>query len=1653
MSGIGPSSSTLHQPTLETSADLSSQSRMTEIRKLADNFPEAPVYRAVLAILDWDNLERPHDESFIDEAVAGFEALKDPNTNVRSWLARWSALVHDRLKGPSGPASVSEDPSVTAQGVFKYLLYGAEVADVDREVATLISAAVATSEVKKTFRLHRIAEAKTHESRAVFALKRTVKNDPHKLPLQVSVPFDGPSTVLPYTMFRTAMVTARKFDKLTEDEMVVYLFRNLSPGLGLDIMTDIGEADATLTAIWSALDERYASMDTPSGVAARWERLYMRTGENVSDFCRRVRNEAHLFRSVTGVVLTPGLVAARFLGGLRKELRASLESVYMHRLSSLTLEEVREELENKDRRGSPDPSVNRRDHTKKPKAVESHTEAPAVTGKPSSSCGYCLEHNIKGADKHTRDTCWKDPANSAIVPAWYKLRPKGKADGADGKTDGKVFFPKGSSLRYLKGTAAGVGIRLVIDTGADYTIMSRQAAEDCRVSHLELLSEPILIGSLSSSASLRLSEKGRLQMSVEGESGHCTTVTIYVYLVDGELLHESLRKATVLLGMGTLSRMRASIDVGRDTLTAHELGVVWPLFPTGVDSYGNDLPVSTAPCSDMVPKPEARIVEDISIPDEETISTRLRTWQWPKVHVEMKTTAVPPARRDPYPCEDIERKAMQMLVAQLERDGFVETIALDEVRVWVVPAFIVEKHCAEVQPSFNDLTDENVQKHFRLVVDERPINECCKPLPSTWEGYQLPLLHCIESIGANSWFATLDIKNAYFCLEYHPSVQRFFAFSYFDHNDNIRYALHRRMIMRCTHSASYWCYALRRLLDLAVPEILPYMVSYMDDCLVWHPDRSQCEAMLQAVLFAIRTAGAEAPPHKVKGPCREVEFLGMRLGPDGYCVADHTLRDLRSALSDRPKTLRGLRVKLGLMQFCKSLWSPVTGGAVGTLTHLTEPLTALIGELTSRGARRNARLHWTPELDEVWADILRTMKPQTIGFHAASEASDDIQFVLASDASPIAAAAVLYAGSRRKLLSVLNEGLKIDSEWLGNWGRVIGIWTHRWSKAERRYDIIDKELFGLTKSLLHWRHRILETVLRPRFQRRGLDDDHEFGRVLALTDSSAALGRFLARNSYVLKPQGSRDRRWLGWLADLSDFPEVDLSVCHVGGHRNRLSDILSRLLPDGNAILAEGNPRPLALAAPVVAEAEGGEIPSSRDDVHQLMSFLDNASEFIIDKQKAGDSTKVHGATLATWCSYFLHGEADDLPSTAAAALNIGLVRWKPGVFIVRDAVADDIIWSLVIPLGSSGDLPGLLSTNYLPGWGIREWVSFVFHDLSCHQGVDGALEALVRHFWWPGCGKALREWSQTCDRCLENRKNTRLHSIPCLRIPRGLTSLDERGKHLALDFGYIDKAWIPANDSGYVGFLCMVCIATGFTMITPVKDMKSGTAVREVIKLWTPILGFPKTITADNAITSEEFCTEMTAVGVRVCKIPSFSPWANGIAEKRVGTVKARLAGMRIPWNDALSWVQLTINSSVNAIGVTPSELMLGMRIRHVADVVSEPLSGDAISCGDDPSQLALNTYTSRELAAVLTQCTSRVRLSLVHKHAADAVRRMAAATGRLPVDGELVVWHRPECLPIEGHVRLVHGPNLNDGPFVYLNSQAGQVVMLEPLGADHL
>ncbi|EER11281.1 gag/pol/env polyprotein, putative, partial [Perkinsus marinus ATCC 50983] len=1600
MSNLGSSTTAIYQRTSESPPGLSSASSqeagVTDIRKLATLFDDAPVYAKVLVDLDADQLDKPTDEAFIDQAIEGFDILKASDAGVRGILTKWTNFIRDKLRASSGPVASGEDPTETAVIVFKELLYSALVVEVQSEVAVLVCASLATSAVKKAFRLHRLAElgsARTLEDKVISLFKRqssTVDgtefldgkqqrptsearsakspNNPHKLPLQVSTPFDGPTPALPYTMFRNALKTAGKFYKLKDDDMVVYIFRNLSPGLGLDVMSDLGESEAKLPSVWLSLDARFGSLDTPSGIAARWERLYMRSSESVTDFSARLRREAHLFHTVTGVSLTLELIAARFLVGLRKEIRAKLESTYSHRLNSLALEELRDAavyIENKDRRTAIDSTGTSKAHVKK----STSDEATLVTSSKSSKepltfgCTYCLEHHIKGAEKHTQENCWKDPANASIVPPWYTTRMKGKNE-ADKSNSAKVFLTPSPGLFYLKGTSGTINLRLLVDTGADYTLMARQTAERCGVSNVEVLDSPILVGSVSSAEAVRLKTRGRLRVTVPDRDGEVTELTLLVYLVDGGALHELLRGDVVLMGMSTLSRMRADVLVGERALVCRELATTWPLFTETDNEQQALLGLADGASSDET-------CVTYSLPDEATIKERLRDWQWPQVYVEMKSTAVPPARRDPYPCKDIERKAMRLLVSQLEKDDFIENISPERVRnedVWVVPAFIVEKHCTEPQPSIEELSDINVQKHFRLVVDERPINEGCSPLPSTWEGYQVSFTQCLESIGSNSWFASLDIKNAYFCLQYHPSVQRYFAFSYFDDDNNVHYALHKRMIMGWTHSASYWCYALRRLLDLAVPEILPYMVTYMDDCLIWHPERTTCEAMLKLVLYAIRRAGAEAPPHKVKGPCRELEFLGMRLGPDGYAVADHTVEELRSALRERPTTLRGLRVKLGLMQFCKSLWSPVTGGAHCTLTHLTQPLTAMIGDLTSKGARRNAKLPWSVELDEVWNTIVCSMRPQVIGFHASSEASGDLQFVLSSDASPIAAAAILYVGSRTTLLQRLEAGLVVDSEWLGSWGRIVGIWTHRWSKAERRYDIIDKELFSLTKALLHWRPRVLESVLRVR-GRADSADTRGMGRVAAFTDSTAALGRFVARNTSSLKPQGSRDRRWLAWLVDLADFPEVDLTVRHLKGTCNQLSDILSRLLPGGSTMLAEGTSKPLALLSSVLVStlADGStpdlagapqEPTGNGDDQPSVNTLVAEATTVILTQQKCDGTTKVYGTPLSVWWSHFLGEEEDVLSAPAVAAVDMGLVRWGPGLYVIRDAADDDVVWSLVVPSGAAGELPNLLSTNYLPDWSIREWLTFVFHDMSFHQGVDSALVAILQHFWWPGCAKMIRQWIQSCDRCLENRKNIRLHSIPCLRIPRGLVNLTDGGKHVAVDFGYPRQNWVPASDNVNIGFICMVCLATGYTVVEPVSNMKGMTAVQSVMKLWVPFFGIPRTLTADNAITTNEFCTELSAVGIRVCRIPSFSPWANGVAEKRIGVIKDRIQGMRIPWDNALSWIQLSLNSTANAVGISPAELMFGSRIRSVADAVVGAVCEDYDATNDDPSQLNRST-----------------------------------------------------------------------------------------------
>ncbi|EER08085.1 hypothetical protein Pmar_PMAR014849, partial [Perkinsus marinus ATCC 50983] len=88
--------------------------------------------------------------------------------------------------------------------------------------------------------------------------------------------------------------------------------------------------------------------------------------------------------------------------------------------------------------------------------------------------------------------------------------------------------------------------------------------------------------------------------------------------------------------------------------------------------------------------------------------------------------------------------------------------------------------------------------------------------------------------------------------------------------------------------------------------------------------------------------------------------------------------------------------------------------------------------------------------------------------------------------------------------------------------------------------------------------------------------------------------------------------------------------------------------------------------------------------------------------------------------------------------------------------------------------------------------------------------------------------------------------------------------------------------------------------------------------------------------------------------------------------------------------------------------------------------------------------------QLNKIIKDAIDATRFVVVQSHIRDNVRALASRSGEPLKDGELVVWRRPGARPIEGHVVLVSGVNVEQGPYAYLGNMVGFFTRLRPLGA---
>ncbi|RMC04419.1 hypothetical protein DUI87_18861 [Hirundo rustica rustica] len=155
---------------------------------------------------------------------------------------------------------------------------------------------------------------------------------------------------------------------------------------------------------------------------------------------------------------------------------------------------------------------------------------------------------------------------------------------------------------------------------------------------------------------------------------------------------------------------------------------------------------------------------------------------------------------------------------------------------------------------------------WRLTVDYRALNEVTPPLSAAVPD-MLELQYELESKAAK-WYATIDIANAFFSIPLAAECRPQFAFTW----RGVQYTWNR-LPQGWKHSPTI-CHG---LIQAALEKgEAPEHLQYIDDIIVWGNTAMEVFEKGEKIIQILLKAGFAIKKSKVKGPAREIQFLGVK---------------------------------------------------------------------------------------------------------------------------------------------------------------------------------------------------------------------------------------------------------------------------------------------------------------------------------------------------------------------------------------------------------------------------------------------------------------------------------------------------------------------------------------------------------------------------------------------------------------------------------------------------------------------------------------------------------------------------------------------------------------------------------------------------------
>lgn len=267
-------------------------------------------------------------------------------------------------------------------------------------------------------------------------------------------------------------------------------------------------------------------------------------------------------------------------------------------------------------------------------------------------------------------------------------------------------------------------------------------------------------------------------------------------------------------------------------------------------------------------------------------------------------------------------------------------------------------------------------------------------------------------------------------------------------------------------------------------------VIYLDDILIYAKNEEELTQTTLEVLRRLKENKLYVKPEKCLFKVKEVEFLGAFINEKGVIMDVNKTK----AIEDWPipKTVRQLQAFLGLCNFYRRF--------IKNYSKIAKPLTRLTG---------NVKWEWKDEQQLAFDKLKQQFKHGSILIHPDPEKP----FFVETDASDYA-----MGGE----LSQIGEDGKRHP---------VAFYSASLADAERNYDIHDKELLAVIKSLRNWRHYLQGAK-------------HQ---VTIMTDH---------RNLEVFRTTKKLTPRQMRWSEELANY---DIIIKYQPGAQSGRTDALSR--------------------------------------------------------------------------------------------------------------------------------------------------------------------------------------------------------------------------------------------------------------------------------------------------------------------------------------------------------------------------------------------------------------------------------------------------------------------------------------------------------------